>query len=355
VSAPLGVSPDRQRVLYVLGLSWRKQRIARRFLPEYTLRFVSRLGRVPPGATLAVWGMQAIAPSRNDLQVLRIEDGFLRSVGLGADLVQPLSWVVDTQGIYFDATKPSDLEHLLHSTAFTGDLLTRAAILRQRIVSLGITKYNVGHKKWRRPQSASHVILVPGQVESDASLAFGTTRVRTNLALLQAVRAAHPEAYIVYKPHPDVVAGLRRAGSNEHEASHWCDDIVTSVSLPDLFDQVDAVHVLTSLCGFEALLRDKAVTTYGQPFYAGWGLTTDRNPPLRRGRQLSIDALVAGALIQYPRYAPLRARASIPVEQALDELLAWRGRASPRSLRHLFMRPFLQLAALKHRRSNGTL
>ena len=36
---------------------------------------------------------------------------------------------------------------------------------------------------------------------------------------------------------------------------------------------VDEVHTLTSLTGFEALLRGIEVHAYGGPFYAGWGLT----------------------------------------------------------------------------------
>ena len=59
---------------------------------------------------------------------------------------------------------------------------------------------------------------------------------------------------------------------------------------------------MTSLAGFEALLRGKPVTTYGQPFYAGWGLTEDLCPVPRRTRRRSLDELVAGALILYPRY-----------------------------------------------------
>ncbi len=56
---------------------------------------------------------------------------------------------------------------------------------------------------------------------------------------------------------------------------------------------------MTSLTGFEALLRGKAVFTYGLPFYAGWGLTQDRHAHPRRHRRLSIDELVAAALIGY--------------------------------------------------------
>jgi capsular polysaccharide export protein len=66
---------------------------------------------------------------------------------------------------------------------------------------------------------------------------------------------------------------------------------------------VDEVHVNTSLAGFEALLREKPVSTYGVPFYAGWGLTTDLAPiPARRTAKRSIDELVAAALLLYPRY-----------------------------------------------------
>jgi hypothetical protein len=68
-----------------------------------------------------------------------------------------------------------------------------------------------------------------------------------------------------------------------------------------------ASGTLTSLSGFDALLRGKPVTTYGLPFYAGWGLTTDKavfpaSCLARRTRQLRLDELVAGALLRYPVY-----------------------------------------------------
>ena len=95
----------------------------------------------------------------------------------------------------------------------------------------------------------------------------------------------------------------------------------------DLLMAVDEVHVLTSLAGFEALLRGKSVTCYGLPFYSGWGLTEDVVPNPRRNRRLSLDELVAGALIEYPVYLSRMSDALITPEQALDELLAWRARA----------------------------
>src|SRR5205814_8724387 len=85
------------------------------------------------------------------------------------------------------------------------------------------------------------------------------------------------------------------------EARRVADDIVTGGSTAALLAQVDELHTMTSLAGFEALLRGRRVVVYGRPFYAGWGLTVDRLPQ-DRGRRLSLDELVAGVLILYPRY-----------------------------------------------------
>jgi capsular polysaccharide export protein len=50
-------------------------------------------------------------------------------------------------------------------------------------------------------------------------------------------------------------------------------------------------------------MRGREVTCHGTPFYAGWGLTRDLGAvPARRTRRLTLDALVAGVLILYPRY-----------------------------------------------------
>jgi capsular polysaccharide export protein len=261
----------------------------------------------------------------DSVEIVRIEDGFLRSVGLGADLVQPLSWVFDRRGIYYDATRTSDLEYLLQQVDMDAKLLERASQLRARIVASGLTKYNVGSAKWVRPVGASRVILVAGQVESDASLRYGAPGMATNMAVLRTARGAHPDAWLVYKPHPDVVAGLRARGEQEDEASALCDEVVLDAPMGDLLANVDEVHVLTSLAGFEALLRGKRVVCYGQPFYSGWGLTVDLLPNARRTRCLTLDGLVAGALILYPTYIGRAAGSGkATVEQALDELLMWR-------------------------------
>jgi capsular polysaccharide export protein len=316
------MSPE---VVYALDFSRWKRQPLRLCFPTSEVRFISLLDQAPVGTVVAVWGMRPLPESSaQNLHIVRVEDGFLRSVGLGTDLIRPVSWVVDRRGMYFDATRPSDLEVLLAEADFDAELIARAAALRARIVAAGLTKYNVGVSVWRRPAAARRVILVPGQVESDASISYGAPVIKTNLGLLRAVRQANPDAYVLYKPHPDVVARLRARGSGEDAVAHWCDEVVVDVPMDELLDEVDEVHVLTSLAGFEALLRGKSVTCYGQPFYAGWRLTTDMVPIARRQRRLRLDDLVAGALILYPRYMSRKRDALIAPEEAIKELLEWR-------------------------------
>lgn len=268
------------------------------------------------GDTVVCWGAQppkglVSFAQQSWARLLHVEDGFIRSVGLGSDLIRPQSLVLDERGIYFDATRPSDLEVMLATRNFTPEDLARAQALRAFIVQHGITKYNLEPREtapWAFAARANErtVVLVPGQVEDDASIRLGCTTVRTNLALLQAVRAALPNAFIVYKPHPDVASGNRKGRVALSAARQWADHIETTVSVVSCIDAVDEVHTMTSLSGFDALLRGKRVVTYGQPFYAGWGLTDDRAENAaafeRRTRRLSLDELVAGALLHYPIY-----------------------------------------------------
>ncbi|MEL6959313.1 MAG: capsular polysaccharide biosynthesis protein, partial [Pseudomonadota bacterium] len=58
---------------------------------------------------------------------VRVEDGFLRSKGLGADLIAPLSLVLDDLGIYYDPREPSRLEALIEASPTLPDMATRRA------------------------------------------------------------------------------------------------------------------------------------------------------------------------------------------------------------------------------------
>lgn len=319
-------------VVHALAFSRWKKPIVRAFFAGSELRFVRRESQVPADAALAVWGRRELALRAPGAPTVRLEDGFLRSVGLGADLVRPMSWVMDRSGLYYDANRPSDLERLLAQTDFDPPLLDRAARLREQILARGLTKYNVGTAEWQRPPGAKAVVLVVGQVESDAAVALGSGRLSTNMGLLQAVRQMRPDAHLVYKPHPDVVAQLRAAGRGENDAAQHCNEVVIDVPMDRLLRAVDEVHVISSLAGFEALLRQRPVVAHGLPFYAGWGLTTDTqaHPALaRRTRRLQLDELVAGVLILYPTYVSRSTGRFTTPERTLDELAQWREHEGP--------------------------
>nr|WP_246206222.1 capsular polysaccharide biosynthesis protein [Propylenella binzhouense] len=274
------------------------------------------------GGRVAVWSAGAErgvgAPA-----LLRLEDGFLRSRGLGAALTLPASLILDPVGLYFDARHPSRFEEIAGSTAFDEAILARAARLREQIVATGITKYNVGEIRQGLPREEGRLrILVPGQVEDDASIRFGSPALKSNLALLEAVRSRFPGAFVLYKPHPDVEAAMRRGRIGRAEALRHADDIVFGAAIGPLFAWCDRVETMTSLAGFEALMRGKPVGTHGLPFYAGWGLTDDRLEAPRRGRRLSLDMLVAAALILYPRYVDPKTRLPCPPELVVERLAA---------------------------------
>jgi capsular polysaccharide export protein len=310
--------------IQAVGFSRWKRPALRDFLAGSEVHFPTRAKSLAKDATVAIWGNVPDENLPKNIPLIRVEDGFLRSIGLGAELRRPLSLALDPVGIYYDSAKPSALETILASTHFDAALLRRAARLRERLVAEQLSKYNLRADPWKRPNTPRRVVLVPGQVENDASIRFGAPGVRRNIDLLRAVRERLPDAYLVYKPHPDVVAGLRDPGTDEARAAESCDEVVTNASIVQMLPDVDEVHLLTSLTGFEALIRGKAVTCYGQPFYAGWGLTTDLLPIERRKRRLTVDELVAGSLILYPTYVSRTTGRFITPEQAIDDLVAWR-------------------------------
>ena len=248
---------------------------------------------------------------------VRVEDGFIRSRGLGAKLVPPLSLVTDDVGIYYDASRPSKLEEMIaQRVELRHDQISRANALIDTLTSKGISKYNLGGTSIDLP--AGERILVVGQVEDDASIRCAAGDIDTNRALLENARAAHPNAILIYKPHPDVTAGLRTGACN---ADDLADFILPDADISILLNEVSELWTMTSLTGFEAILRGVHVVTTGAPFYAGWGLTQDLGdvPPRRRAK-VSLAGLVHATLIDYPRYFDPNTGMPCPVEIAVERL-----------------------------------
>lgn len=310
----------RWRRLYLVGFSLWKRAFMQAFCRHLAedLCFV----RTPPkrltgDEQVLVWGSR-----HPDLRsAIRVEDGFIRSRGLGSNLCRPSSLSLDPVGIYFDSRTPSGLEQLLNYRQLTEQEVHRGTALIELLRQHRVSKYNVGEPQHYSPPADDRpLVLVVGQVDGDASILTGSPVIRSNEQLLWAVRAAKPEAHILFKPHPDVVAG-NRAGAISAECLAKCvDSQVLDIGLTSLYSHVDELHTMTSLSGFEALVQGVKVTTWGQPFYSGWGLTTDAHPPARRQRGLPLADLVYLALVAYPLYIDWQTGLWISPEQLINQL-----------------------------------
>ncbi|MFG5086308.1 capsular polysaccharide biosynthesis protein [Campylobacter lari] len=276
-----------------------------------------------PEDKIFIWGKKydkALLAKDFKNEIFLVEDGFLRSVFLGSDLTRPFSLIVDSKGLYVDPNKPSDLEYILQNHIFDESLKQRAKKLITTITQNKFSKYNgLKHEKLNF-NTNKKIILIPAQVEDDASMILGGAGFDT-LKLLQSVRKASENAFIVFKPHPDVLSGNRKGLKDKDIILKYCDEIIENVSIDSAINASDEVHTITSTSGFDALLRGKKVVVYGKPFYAGWGLTQDLHHISRRTRVLSLEELVAGVLILYPRYIHPKSKNLCEVELALDIML----------------------------------
>ena len=300
------------------GMSLWKRKPLQQFFGRYKhMRFATDTSEPTDATPQMIWASKDL-PAKD--YAIAVEDGFLRSKGLGANLVPPLSLVMDDLGIYYDPNKPSRLEALIEDSVNLPQAARhRAEKLIAKLVKSGLSKYNIGADIAHLDLPKGRRILVPGQVEDDASIKRGADTVTTNRDLLETTRTANPAATILYKPHPDVEAGLR-PGQVE-DANDFADHILTDTDPIAALAHVDEVWTMTSLLGFEALLHGKRVTCLGSPFYAGWGLTSDRAAPIaRRAATPDLAALVHAVLIDYPRYFDPVTGLACPVEVIVERL-----------------------------------
>lgn len=321
------------RQLHCVGITPWKRRYVARYLrsPDGCVTFgTPRSKEAATADAIVTWSFRHRADARptpavpsprgaSTPAIWRLEDGFLRSAGLGSDYTAPGSLVVDTSGLYFDPGRASDLETLLNRHDCGPGEIRRASRLRRRILETGVSKYNTGREGqlYEKP-AAKTCVLVVGQVEDDESVRRGCSEVSTNTSLLQAARKARPDAWIVYRPHPDVTSGNRH-GSIDDSSLQACADAVDKDSpIGACIDACDEVHTMTSLTGFEALMRGKHVVTWGTPFYAGWGLTEDMHAIERRTRRRTVDELVYCVLVQYPRYMDIESGEFVSAETMVD-------------------------------------
>jgi len=277
-------------------------------------------------SVLVVWGSKGrrnlFEKLKKDPPVYILEDGFIRSVGLGSEFIPPMSIVIDKRGIYYDPTEESELEYILNNYEFNEEEIAKAEMIRKLIVDNNVTKYNVEIlKPLVKPSQTKKIILIPGQVEDDEAVILGGENIKSNLELLETVRIKNPDSFIIYKPHPDVLSKNRKGEKAFKNIRELSDHIETDANIISCIAISDEIHTLTSLSGFDALIRGKKVFTYGAAFYAGWGLTQDELNLPRRKRKLNLYELIAGVLLIYPVYYDWKLKGFVDCEAVINRII----------------------------------
>ena len=264
------------------------------------------LGKPSPDDLIGVWGQsptswrgEAVA-DRTSAPVLRVEDAFLRSVLPGRDGEPPLGLHLDTRGVHFDPSKPSDLEMFLREDPLDDTaLLNRARDAIEAIKHANLRKYNAFDLDLKAPDPG--YVLVIDQTDGDASVTASRADRNTFLEMLFVAREEFPAARILITP-PETIQGHRAGHYLDTDLSNNVEFLSDPISPHALLDGAIAVYTVSSQFGFEALLAGHKPVVFGQPFYIGWGLTDDRMPLDRRQRTLTRAQLFAGAMILYPRW-----------------------------------------------------
>jgi capsular polysaccharide export protein len=137
----------------------------------------------------------------------------------------PVSLAADDLAPPDDPSCESRLERLIaEAEALPGGRLARASRLIERLRAMGSAGPDAPALPDLPALPNGRRLLVAGQAEDGAEIRLGATGpVRSNRALLAAARAAHPDAAILYLPHPDVAAGRGSGAIPEAEARAMAD------------------------------------------------------------------------------------------------------------------------------------
>ncbi|WP_245515339.1 capsular biosynthesis protein [Rhizobium deserti] len=279
-------------------------------------------GRIPAKAA------SLVARARG-LPVWYLEDGFLRSVGLGKSLALPISIAADDLGMPVDASGPSRLEQLI-AASLTPQATALGADIRDALVRHKLSKYNnLPHREPKLGHTTGRRILLVDQVYGDVSVPLAGGSTRSFVRMLE--DAVGSGAQCIVRTHPDVMAGFRKGYITETAArTPGVVLMADAVSVDSVLGGVDEVWAVSSQFGLDALLRGIPVRCYAAPFYAGWGLTDDRLSKTaraiskRRQARPSVEQLAAVAFGFYPSYRDTSTWEEIDFFQAVDRLVAER-------------------------------
>lgn len=264
---------------------------------------------------------------KNNLPYYALEDGFIKS--LSSTFCEhnnlALSLVLDKKGIYYDATKPSDIEDYLvnYNTWYTMDIKTKATALIKVIIDNNIVKYNTtssyklksSHlmenldKRTYNNLINSNVdqrVLLIDQTFGDSSITLGNANKNDFFKMLDDAISTYKAEHVFVKIHPNVALGNKKGYFNlKMLVDKNVNIIANDTNSMELLKYFKNVYTVTSGTGFEALMCGCNVTCYGEPFYSNYGLTIDKKNTTKQRRrdilenELTIEILVAAIFYKY--------------------------------------------------------
>lgn len=258
--------------------------------------------------------LEALQHYRYGDNLILIEQGFLASTHSWSESFKQknkdfacLGYVYDDISHYYMTDYPNRLIQRLNSTLeLSADEKNRAGTLINKIVALKISKYNSQPiVNLKLSEGYNERILVCDQSYADASTYYGNIDDLGFENMLISALNENPEAEIIIKTHPDTYweSDKGRTGYYNHLTDTGRIKIIRKPINPySLFEVVDKVYVGTSQLGLEALFAGKQVVTFGCPFYAGWGLTDDRQIISHRHRKRSLEDIFHFFYIWYTIY-----------------------------------------------------
>ncbi|MBY6127061.1 glycosyltransferase [Roseovarius atlanticus] len=295
---------------------------------------VATLQHYQPGHRLLLGEQGFLATSHSWSEAFRRKDPHLGCLG----------YIYDDIAYYFMADYPNRLIHRLNGDhALTAAETARARTLIDRIVAQKVSKYNsqpIAPPAMTRGYMRR--VLVCDQTFADASTIFGKIDEAGFERMLLAALAENPDAEILVKTHPDTAWEKEtRTGYYNHLADTGRVRIMRAPINPYmLFDAIDKVYVGTSQIGLEALFAGKEVVCFGAPFYAGWGLTDDRQKIPHRHRARTLEEIFHYFYIWYTIYhVPGAGEIPSRIEDALDYIEAHRPARLPAPRHTLSTRP----------------
>ncbi len=255
---------------------------------------------------------------------IQIEDGFLRSLGLGVNGAPPYSIIQDEIGLYYDATCPSYLEKIIVDSHYSDVQIERSRNCINKIKKNRLTKYNTTQRCFKRNiefKKYERSILVVDQRLGDTSIPYGLASEDTFKFMLETAIDENPDSEILIKTHPDALIGGKKSHYSKRSLKHNCQLIIEEYNPWSIFESVDHVYVVSSLMGFEALMADKKVSCFGVPFYSGWGLTDDRIALKRRERKVTLETLFYAAYIEYSKYINHKTKTVCEIEEVINDII----------------------------------